>query len=161
MNVENTKIGIINLQQSIKVAGINLQKSGLPITFEGLGMLWGIYTEEIKSKTPSRLDKDIEYGICLNKIPDYIVGVEVDVFVEEKNEYFSYEIPAGKYIKSSFSAENHETLVGIELMKVQKETKKWAKENKVKINSEYTVEVYPKFSSDMQYPWMYLLIPIK
>ena len=161
MNVENSKIEIIDLEQSIKVVGINLQKSGLPITFESLGKMWENYSEEIKSKTPNRLDNDTEYGICLNKIPDYIVGVEVDEIVAELQQYFGYEIASGKYVKASFSAETHEILVSSQLMKAQKEAKKWAKDNSIKCNPEYTVEVYPKLSSSMEYPWMYILIPIK
>ena len=46
-------------------------------------------------------------------------------------------------------------------MKMQKEAKKWAKENKVKCNQEYTVEVYPQITSDEDCFWMYILIPIK
>lgn len=161
MYIEDRKIEIINLAKSISVAGINLQSSGLPITFDSLGKMWGLYTEEIKSNTPNRLENGIEYGICLNKVPDYIVGIEVSQIEDLNQEYFKYVISAGSYIKASFNAKDHETLVGTNLMKMQKEAKKWAKENKVKCNPEYTVEVYPKITSDQDYFWMYILIPIK
>lgn len=44
-------------------------------------------------------------------------------------------------------------------MKMQKMVKKWAKDNKVKCNLMYTVEVYPKDTLEQEYPEMYVLIP--
>jgi predicted transcriptional regulator YdeE len=160
MFVEESKIEIISLSDAIMVVGLNLQKSGLPISFDSLGKMWGIYTEEIKRKTPNRVEKHTEYGICLNKVPDYIVGIEVSRISDVLQDYVSYTIPAGDYIKASFNAENHDTLVDKKLMKMQKEAKKWAKNNKIKFNGDYTVEVYPIDTMKQEYPWMYILIPI-
>lgn len=160
MFVEKSKIEIISLSHEIIVVGLNLQKSGLPITFESLGKMWGLYTEEIIRETPNKLDNTTQYGICLNKVPDYIVGIEVSQISEDLQDYASYTIPAGDYIKASFNAENYNTLVDKKLMKMQKEAKKWAKNNKIKCNANYTVEVYPKDTMKQEYPSMYILIPI-
>lgn len=59
--------------------------------------------------------------------------------------------------KDLFNAEDFETLVTETLEK--RNVKKYAKENNLKINRSYTVEVYP--AKDMQYPEMYILTPIK
>lgn len=160
MFVEENKIETITLSAEIIVTGLNLQKSGLPINFESLGKMWKLYTEEIIRKTPNQLNTHTEYGICLNKIPDYLVGIEVSRISENLQDYVSYTIPAGEYIKVSFNAENHNTLVDKKLMKMQKEAKKWAKNNKIKCNGDYTVEVYPKDTINQEYPSMYILIPI-
>lgn len=93
-------------------------------------------------------------------MPDYIVGIEVSRIEEAFSDYVSYIIPDGRYIKVSFNAENHDTLVGTKLMRMQKEAKKWAKSNKIKCNGDYTVEVYPIDTVKQEYPSMYILIPI-
>lgn len=160
MFIEKSKIETISLSSEIIVVGLNLQKSGLPITFESLGKMWGLYTEEIIKKTPNGLDNPIQYGICLNKVPDYIVGIEASQTSEGLQDYASYTIPVGDYIKVSFNAENHNTLVDKKLMKMQKAAKKWARNNKIKCNADYTVEVYPKDTMKQEYPSMYILIPI-
>jgi predicted transcriptional regulator YdeE len=160
MFVEESKIEIISLPDSIIAVGLNLQKSGLPISFDSLGKMWELYTEEIKRKTPNRLKNNTEYGICLNKVPDYIVGIEVSQIPDVLQDYISYTIPAGDYVKVYFNAENHDTLVDKKLMKMQKEAKKWAKNNKIKCNADYTVEVYPTDAMKQEYPSMHILIPI-
>lgn len=160
MFVEESKIETISLSDQIIVVGLNLQKSGLPITFESLGKMWGLYTEEIIRETPNKLDDSTQYGICLNKVPDYLVGIEASQISEGLRNYASYTIPAGDYIKVSFNAKNHNTLVDKELTKMQKEAKKWAKNNKIKCNANYTVEVYPIDTMKQEYPSMYILIPI-
>lgn len=160
MFIEESKIEIISLSDAIKVVGINLQKSGLPISFESLGKMWELYTEEIRTKTPNRLENNTEYGICLNKVPDYLVGIEVSNISDVLQDYASYTIAAGDYIKVFFNAEDHDTLVDAKLMKMQKEAKKWAKNNKIECNKEYTVEVYQIDTKQQEYPSMYILIPI-
>lgn len=60
MYAEESKIERISLSDRITVVGINLQSSGLPITFESLGKMWGVYREEIKQRTPNRLENHVE-----------------------------------------------------------------------------------------------------
>lgn len=123
-------------------------------------IMWDRYTEDIKRSTPNLKDGNIEYGVCLNKVPDYIVGLEVTEINEEQAGYKSFTIPAGKYVKVLFNGENHEDLVDQKFMSNQKAAKKWAKSEKIKLNNEFTVEVYPKQMTEMEYPEMYCLFPI-
>lgn len=160
MYVDNSNIKVVQQTEDIQVVGLNLQGSGLPITFESLGKMWDLYTDERKEKTPNCSEKQVEYGICLNKVPDYIVGMEVTKAPENMQEYVHYRIPAGEYIKVTFNAENHDALVGDKLMKKQKEAEKWAKSNHIKRDRNFTVEVYPKETMKQEYPEMFLLIPI-
>ncbi len=157
---EKCNIRVITVEEAIIVYGLNLQSSGLPINFNSLGMMWDKYTEDIKNSTPNRADKEIEYAVCLNKVPDYIVGVEITGIQEEKAGFKSFTIPAGKYVKVEFNGENHQDMVDTKLMARQKEAKKWAKNEKLKLNNEFTVEVYPKQTVELEYPEMYCLFPI-
>lgn len=158
MYTEKTEITIINVETPIPVAGINLQNSGLPITFDSLGLMWTRLTDEVRAGIKDVHNKDVEYGICLNKKPDYLVGLESTMDTSDTS-YFSFTIPAGKYIKAEFNAETHVTLVNKRLMSMQKEAKKWAKSNNIKINPQFTAEVYPA-ESKMEYPSMYVLFPV-
>lgn len=157
---EESNITIVEITEEIPVVGLNLQGSGLPITFQSLGMMWERYTKEQKENTPNKAPKQVEYGICLNKVPDYIVGVEVTFVSEELKGYYSYTIPAGTYVKAWFSAQDHDTLVGDLFTKMQKRAFLWIKEQKLKCNRTYTVEVYPLDTKEEDGCEMYFLIPI-
>jgi predicted transcriptional regulator YdeE len=157
---EMCTIEVITVEEDIIVYGLNLQSSGLPINFNSLGMMWDKYSEDMKKNTRNRTDKDIEYGVCLNKVPDYIVGVEITEIQEEETGFKSFTIPDGKYVKVEFNGENHQDLVDAKLMARQKEAKKWAKNEKIKLSNEFTVEVYPKQTIELEYPEMYCLFPI-
>lgn len=158
MYVEKNVIDIVDIKRAIRVVGINLQSSGLPITFESLGIMWDRFTDEVKSGIEAVCNKDTEYGICLNKEPDYLVGLESEM-ENCGDAYFTYIIPAGRYVKAEFSAENYEKLVNERLMVMQKEAKRWAKNNQVKLEREFTVEVYPA-ELELEYPSMYIMFPI-
>ncbi len=157
---EKCNIEVIAIEKEIIVYGLNLQSSGLPIGFNSLGVMWDKYTEDIKNSTPNRVDKEIEYAVCLNKVPDYIVGVEITEIHEAEVGFKSFSIPTGKYVKVEFNGENHQDMVDTKLMARQKEAKKWAKNEKIKLNNEFTVEVYPKQTVELEYPEMYCLFPI-
>lgn len=157
---EKCNIEVITVEEPIIVYGLNLQSSGLPISFNSLGMMWDKYTENMKNSTPKRADKDMEYAVCLNKVPDYIVGVEITGIQEEETGFKCFTIPAGKYVKVEFNGENHQDMVDTKLMARQKEAKRWAKNEKIKLNNEFTVEAYPKQTVELEYPEMYCLFPI-
>lgn len=157
---EKCNIEVITVGEDIIVYGLNLQSSGLPINFDSLGLMWDKYTEDMKNSTPNRADKEIEYAVCLNKVPDYIVGVEITEIQEEKTGFKSFKIPAGKYVKVEFNGENHQDLVDTKLMARQKEAKKWAKNENIKLSNEFTVEAYPNQTVELEHPEMYCLFPI-
>ena len=71
-----SEVELINLTHDIKIVGINLQKSGLPITIEGVGKMWDkkeIYTEEIQNNTKNTKRPVTEYGIGMSNPHDYLV----------------------------------------------------------------------------------------
>jgi predicted transcriptional regulator YdeE len=160
MYQEKCIIEVITIETEIIVYGLNLQSSGLPINFNSLGVMWDNYTEDIKNSTPNRGDKEIEYAVCLNKVPDYIVGVEITEIHEAEAGFKTFTIPTGKYVKVEFNGENHQDMVDTKLMARQKEAKKWAKNEKLKLNNEFTLEVYPKQTVELEYPEMFCLFPI-
>ena len=80
---------------------------------------------------------------------------EVGVVLEsDEPGYYSY------FAGTRWNGKDHEDLVSGRLMAMQKQAKKWVKENKVKCDNRYTVEVYPKDTMEQEYPEMYLLLPV-
>ena len=73
MYTEKKDFKVITLDKDIILAGKNLQSSGLPINFDSLGKMWDIYSHEDINNTSCCVNKDISYGVCENKIPDYVV----------------------------------------------------------------------------------------
>ena len=152
---------IIELGREIKVVGLSLQKSGLSISFDSLGKLWGIYGETYRGKNKIKNEENLvtEYAVLLNRVPDYITGCSVSDIVEVNEECSSFVIPKGKYIKDTFNAETFEILANEVLVK--RNVKAWAKKNKVKIDGLFTIEVYPWEEFDNNNFEMYTLTPIK
>lgn len=162
MFTEKTTTEIITIETEIKVLGIALQKSGLPLSFDSLGKLWELYGEKYRGKMPNAEQPPVEYAICLNKVPDYIAGCSVTDFPADQAEFTSHTIPKGKYIKDSFNAESFDQLTGEAFAK--RNVKAWAKKNKVKINGEFCIEVYPYTLGNVPKDgnWeMYTLTPVK
>lgn len=156
MFIEKSETEVILLENDIKVVGLNLQRSGLSITFESLGTMWESFSDEVKETIKDKDFRMIEYGISLNKVPDYIVGCGVNSFEGNKDQFFQHTIPAGSYIKDLFNAETFEQLVTEAISK--RDVKKYAKEKKLKIDRSFMVEVYP--DNKRKHPEMYTLTPI-
>jgi len=159
MFTEKSCTVVYSLDREIKVVGVNLQKSGLLISFDSLGELWGVYGEKYRGKVENRAIPQVEYAVCLNKALDYIAGCEVTEIGEMDEGWLSFIIPPGKYIKDTFSAETFELLVTEELGK--RNVKGWAKENGVKIDEAFSVEVYPIEAVEGTNVEMYTLTPVK
>lgn len=158
MFIEKSNTEIIIINEAINVVGLSLQKSGLPISFDSLGKLWEVYGEKYRYKVKNASTPITEYAIALNKIPDYITGCAVTEIGEIKEGWTSYVISKGKYIKDTFNAETFEQLVGEKIGK--RNVKSWAKKNGIKINNEFTIEVYPIEAVKNQCVEMYTLTPV-
>lgn len=155
---EMNKTEVIHVKET-KIVGLNLKNSGLPMSFESLGKMWERYTQDVKDNTPNLSAQKTEYSISLNMVPDYIVGMEVTKIEDLTEPYFSYIIPEGDYVSTTFNAETHEALVGGSMiMNAMQETTAYAKKNKLNINSEFSLEVYYKGSKD--YPCMSIMMPL-
>lgn len=159
MFIEKSSTEVITINKEIKVVGLSLQKSNLPISFDSLGKLWGLYGDTYRGKVKNAIYPIVEYGICLNKVPDYITGCAVTGIEDIEDGCLSYIIQPGKYIKDSFNAETFQQLTDEIMMK--RNVKAWAKANKIKINNEFTIEVYPLEAIENQIVEMYTLTPIK
>lgn len=156
MFIEKSETEVVVLEQDIKVVGLNLQQSGLPITFDSLGIMWERFSDDVKDAIKHKDARMIEYGISLNKVPDYIVGCGVNSFEDNDDQFYQHTIPAGSYIKDLFNAETFELLVTEGISK--RNVKKYAKENKLKIDPTFMLEVYP--DNKRSHPEMYTLTPI-
>lgn len=152
---------IIEVLEDIIIVGTSLQKSGLPITFNSLGKMWEMFGNSYRGqdKIANALNPKLEYAVLLNKVPDYITGHAVTKVGDMADECSSVIIPKGKYIKDSFNAETFEELTDKVLPK--RKVKVWAKNNKVKVDGMFSVEVYPWDEFDKGNFEMYTLTPIK
>lgn len=159
MFVQRESTEVIVIDKEVKVVGLSLQKSGLPISFESLGELWNIYGETYRGKIKNAETPIVEYGICLNKEPDYIAGCGVSEIDEVNEICLSYVIPKGTYIKDTFNAETFEQLTGEVIEK--RNVKAWAKKNKITVDGLFTIEVYPTEKFESNVFEMYTLTPVK
>ncbi len=165
MFVKKSETSIIKIDEEIKIVGLNLQGSGMPITFESLVKMWDrdVYTESHREKTKHVTCPVIEYGVCVNSVPDYVVGRGVSSFEGNPKDLYQYVLPAGWYIKQLFNAEDFDKLVNVELTSGNQTecARKWAQKNSIKILDTISVEVYPMDAKAMENPEMYLLFPIQ
>ncbi len=161
MLTSKEKVELIEIKEPIIIAGVSLQKSGLPITFESLGKVWGIYGDFYRGKNriPNPQSPKLEYAVAINHLPDYIAGHAVSKVGELNEECSSAVLPSGIYIKDQFCAETFESLVSEVLP--NRNVKNWAKKNHVKIVGTFSVEVYPWEAFEKGDFEMYTLTPVK
>ena len=159
MFVEKTSTEVVTIDEEITIVGVSLQKSGLPITFDSLGKLWGVYGKNHRGNERNAIAPITEYAVTLNKIPDYIAGYAVTEIGELADGWLSFVLPKGRYIKNTFNAETFEKLTGEAMGKTN--VKKWAKENGVKINPAFTIEAYPIEAIEGTNFEMYTLTPVQ
>lgn len=153
------KTEVISIDHEVKIFGLSLRKSSLPLSFKSLGKLWNIYAADDRYNVTNQITPITEYGIALNKIPDYLTGCAVSDMPDEDDKFSSFVLPRGKYIKDTFSAGSFHELTTTAMQ--SRNVKKWAKDNKLTINDEFTVEVYPANAIEGEVIEMYTLTPIK
>ena len=161
MFIKKSSTEIITIKNEIKIVGLSLQKSGLPISYESLGALWGNYSVEYRNSIANlKTPVDFNYAICWweNNTHDYIVGNEVSEFESLDDKSSSYVIPTGKYIKDFWNAETFDLLVTEEMGK--RNVADWAKQNNIEILDGFSIEVYPQKNEQPENE-MYTLTPIK
>lgn len=158
MFIEKSNTEVITIDKEIKVVGLSLQKSSLPISFDSLGKLWSEYGKNYRGKVKNAIEPIVEYAVCLNKVPDYITGCVVTEIEDMEEGWTSYTIQQGKYIKDTFNAETFHQLTTEAMEK--RNVKAWAKANNIKISTEYSIEVYPIEAVENRNVEMYTLTPI-
>jgi len=137
--MENMHFKIITLDTEIKIIGLSYHKLGLPETIESLTEMWKLYGEKYRRRVPNAVEPPVDYGVntCLStKEDEYIAGCAVTEFGELPEDWASFTVPPGRYIKHS----RHD--IG-DLFKYEQVVKVWAEENQIVIGSDCMIEIYP------------------
>jgi len=137
-------IEIITLSEEIKVIGLSYHKLGLSETYESIEGMWKTYGEKYRHKIENAVLPLADYAVNANLLTDtheYVAGCAVTEIGTLEENWASFIIPPGKYIKhtSRTVSELHST-----------DIEAWAKTNGININKDFLVEVYPDgvFSKD-------------
>jgi len=167
---------IIAIDKEIKVVGLSLQKSGLPMNYEAIGRLWDIFRERRGAYAENAVVPHVEYGVCIcdNWPHEYLAGravSEIGALAENKARRFpsapetravsevgdlgdgwiSFIIPPGRYAKVS------EELGGYAF-----DIEKWAEENGLSVKDTYLcMDVHPAGAAAGDSAGVYYLWPIK
>ena len=152
MFIEKTKTEVITIDNEIKVVGLCLEKYGHPKNAGKIPEMWTFFDNNYRKKMRNVKDSDIGYWFWFNKPNDdhdYLVGNAVTSFNDVDDELTAFAIPAGRYIKDSFNAEDFGKLVDEVLQERKGIVKQWAEENNMKIIYMppfvvTAIEVYPK-----------------
>ena len=152
MNIE-----VITLNEEVKVVGLSHRLLGMPGTIESLYQMWEMYGEKYRNKIENAATPLVDYGINENTLGakhEYIAGCAVTQIGRLDINCVSYIVPPGKYIKHT--CRNME-----DLFKYENDVKTWAETNKIEIDGNYLVEVYPVGAFDKRDVEVYTLYPIK
>lgn len=158
MNQNTGRTELYELTRPIRVVGPCLQKSGLPIAFESLGALWERYGQTVRGHERGAAQPVVEYGVSLNTVPDYITGYGATADAEACEGWLVFEIPAGRYVRDTFSADTFEELTGEALAK--RDVPAWAEQNGIRIDPTFGAEVYPPQAFSGERREMYTLTPV-
>jgi len=130
-------IEIITINEEINIIGLSFHKLGLPGTLESIEGMWKMYTERYRKKIVNAINPVTDYAVNANLLTDtheYIAGCSVTKIGELEENWASFVIPPGRYIK-------HTSRIVSELHSM--DISAWAKERGIVINKDFMVEVYP------------------
>jgi len=151
MNIE-----IVKLNEEIKVVGLSYRLLGLPETIESLYTMWEMYGEKYRNKIKNAITPLVDYGVNANTLGakhEYIAGCAVTQIGRLDINCVYYIVPPGQYIKHI--CRNME-----DLFKYENDVKTWAEANKIAIDGNYMVEVYPAGTFENRDVEVYTLYPI-
>lgn len=154
MNIE-----IINIAEEIKVIGLSFKKLGLSYEAANtLEKMWDIYGEKYRYKVKNTIKPLVDYGINIflpESKDEYIAGCAVRDINDLDEDWVSFVIPQGEYMKMSCHNMNN---MG-ELFEV--DSGNWAKKNGVKINGDFMIEMYPDGAFEGKDAEISILYPIQ
>ena len=156
MRTNDAVIELVRLDAPMYMTGLSFADSGLPAAFESLGKLWERFHNG--PSLPDAVSPAVEIGVSVFK-KDYFVGSQTAALGQGPG-LTSFTVPAGDYIKGSFSAGSFEDLVDGKLQTIWEDMARWAKDNGITISSAFSVEVYPQDTVKQERPEMYCLCPI-
>ena len=132
------KIEIITIDEEIKIIGLSFKKSGLTRSYESLKKIWDIYGEKHRINIKNAVVPTIEYGVCdclLTDNHEYIAGCAVtEIGILDEN-WTSFVVPSGKYVKQTSPKQEYLFTEDINV---------WAEKNDIKLNGNFMIEVYPE-----------------
>jgi len=172
MFVEKNVIEIVALEE-IKIVGLSLGKLGWPKHGNGgiYPKMWGLFDTEYRAKVKNMKDPFVGYWFWYNEPNDkdgydYFIGGAVADFEDVDGALVTFIVPAGRYIRHAFNAEDFGKLVDGALAGSREIVEKWAGENDVKIVNmpqalSQDIQVYPEKELAAEYPSMYTLTPIE
>ncbi|MCL2773457.1 MAG: GyrI-like domain-containing protein [Oscillospiraceae bacterium] len=152
MNIE-----VITIEEEIKVIGLSYHKLGLPATIESLEKMWNTYDEKYRNRIENAVVPLVDYGVnayLLTNKHKYIAGCAVAKIGVLEENWASFVVPTGKYIK--YSCRKME-----DLFKNHDEIRSWAKTNEIMIYDDFEIEVYPIGAFEGKDVEMYILFPIQ
>ncbi|MCL1859251.1 MAG: GyrI-like domain-containing protein [Oscillospiraceae bacterium] len=152
MNIE-----IIKIDEEIKVIGLSYRKLGLPATVESLEGLWNTYGEKYRNKIENAVVPLVDYGVNAYLLTDkheYIAGCAVTKIGVLEENWVSFVVPPGKYIKYTCRKMD-------DLFKNHDEIRAWAKTNGITIYDDFEIEVYPTGAFEGKDVEMCILFPVQ
>jgi len=172
MFIEKSTIEIKSLEE-IRVVGLSLGKLGWPKHGDGgiYPKMWHLFDAEYRAKVKNMIAPFVGYWFWYNEPNDkdgydYLIGGAVADFEDVDGAMTTFTIPAGRYIRHTFNAEDFGKLVDGALADSRKSVEKWAEENNVKIvnmpkSPTQDIQVYPEVELGFEHPSMYTLTPIE
>ena len=158
MKTKDAQIERFVLDAPIHMTGLSLAESDLPPSFESLGLLWDRFHTQLRDSLPGAVEPAVEVGVSISE-KDYIVGGQT-VSPGQGSGLIGFTIPAGEYIKASFSANDFGELVDDKLQTIWEDISAWAQEQGL-VLGDLGIEIYPQETVSLPRPSMYCLYPIQ
>ena len=170
MFIEKNIMEIVTLEE-IKLAGLSFEKLGWSKDCGKYPQMWELFNSQYRANVKNIVQPFVAYWFWYNE-PDsadgcsYFIGGHITAFEDVDDALVIITIPARKYIKHSFNADDFGKLVDNTLSDSQDKVKKWAEENSLKIvnmpeSLTQAIQVYPEKELAAEYPSMYTLTPIE
>ncbi|MCI9257413.1 MAG: phosphoribosylglycinamide formyltransferase [Acutalibacter sp.] len=158
MKTKDAKVERFHLDAPMHMSGLSLAGSDLPPAFESLGILWDRFHTQLRDSLPGAVQPAVEVGVSLME-KDYMVGGQT-ASPGQGPGLASFTIPAGDYVKGSFSADSFGELVDGKLQTIWEDMSAWAKEQGLALGC-FSAEIYPQDTVSLPRPSMYCLCPIQ
>lgn len=159
------QVNILLLEHALYAVGIS-KLAGLARGRDDPGMLWGLFTDEIKAGISNQTMPPVEFGIGLTDYEShgftYIAARQVDSLCNISEGYTGFTIPAGEYAECQFEAENFITLTNEALYQAADfMLRKWLPCNRdYRFKGGMTIEIYNEASLSGSPPCMRYLFPV-
>ena len=170
MFIEKSVMEVVTLEE-IKLVGLSFQKLGWTNKCGKYPQMWELLNSQHRANIKNIVQPFAAYWFWCNEPNNadgysYFIGGHVTDYQDVDDSLVIFTIPARKYIKHSFNADDFGKLVEDVLSASQEKAKKWAEENGHKIvhmpeSPTQAIQVYPEQELASKHPSMYTLTPIE